>query len=395
MGKAIYLDCFAGFSANMLLSAFLDLGLPESQLRKALAFLDGDEDALHIRQDMTGGLQAVRVTICCPASAENRALCPLSKILEKIDVAVLPQAVKDNSKKVFVTLAKAKAKIQGTAVERVSFSAEAALENMIYFVGCAFALHYFTIDRIYVSTLQTGSGLVQFGEEMLPVPAPVTAELLTNILHSPGSFAGELVTAPGAALLRTFGTGFGEFPAGFVSCRIGYGAGSLKLAIPHVLRVYLGEIVPAAESPEEIIQIETNIDDLNPQFYQHVMEKLFIAGALDVWTTSIMMKKNRPGIMLCALVAGRLLETAADIILTETSSIGLRFHAVGRKTAVRTFSTVTTPWGMVKVKISSYNGKISTVSPEYEDCRQLAQQNRIPLKEVYQTAQALAGQQHR
>lgn len=388
--KTVYFDCFAGISGNMLLGAFLDAGVPEERLRSELAKLNVTGYELKIQRVIKQGIAAVHADVELvhhhhdhehhhEHHHHHRYLPDIYAIL---DQSALAQAVKDNSKKIFLCLAEAEAKVHGTAVDKIHFHEVGAIDSIVDIVGAAFCLHYLGIEKVCASRLQTGSGFVQCSHGQMPVPAPATAELLRNIPYYNGNTEKELVTPTGAAFLAAFGTEFGAIPAGFLSHTIGYGAGGWDLDFPNVLRVHVGELEQAEEA--QMLVIEANIDDLNPQIYEYVMEKLLALGARDVWMTPIIMKKSRPATMLSVLAEGTLLESIAACLFAETSTIGIRHYPVQRQIAGRVTKKITTPWGEASVKVSSYQNKICNVAPEFEDCRKLAEEHNIPLKQIQQ-----------
>ncbi|WP_312202228.1 nickel pincer cofactor biosynthesis protein LarC [Anaerospora hongkongensis] len=388
--KTVYFDCFAGISGNMLLGAFLDAGVPEERLRSELAKLNVTGYELKIQRVIKQGIAAVHADVELvhhhhdhehhhEHHHHHRYLPDIYAIL---DQSALAQAVKDNSKKIFLCLAEAEAKVHGTTVDKIHFHEVGAIDSIVDIVGAAFCLHYLGIERVCASRLQTGSGFVQCSHGQMPVPAPATAELLRNIPYYNGNTEKELVTPTGAAFLAAFGTEFGAIPAGFLSHTIGYGAGGWDLDFPNVLRVHVGELEQAEEA--QMLVIEANIDDLNPQIYEYVMEKLLALGARDVWMTPIIMKKSRPATMLSVLAEGTLLESIAACLFAETSTIGIRHYPVQRQIAGRVTKRITTPWGEASVKVSSYQNKICNIAPEFEDCRKLAEEHNIPLKQIQQ-----------
>lgn len=390
--KTVYFDCFAGISGNMLLGAFLDAGVPEERLRSELAKLNVTGYELKIQRVIKQGIAAVHADVELvhyhhhhdhehhhEHHHHHRYLPDIYAIL---DQSALAQAVKDNSKKIFLCLAEAEAKVHGTTVDKIHFHEVGAIDSIVDIVGAAFCLHYLGIEKVCASRLQTGSGFVQCSHGQMPVPAPATAELLRNIPYYNGNTEKELVTPTGAAFLAAFGTEFGAMPAGFLSHTIGYGAGGWDLDFPNVLRVHVGELEEAEEA--QMLVIEANIDDLNPQIYEYVMEKLLALGARDVWMTPIIMKKSRPATMLSVLAEGPLMESIAACLFAETSTIGLRHYPVQRQIADRVTKKITTPWGEASVKVSSYQNKICNIAPEFEDCRKLAEEHNIPLKQIQQ-----------
>lgn len=391
--KTVYFDCFAGISGNMLLGAFLDAGVPEERLRSELAKLNVTGYELKIQRVIKQGIAAVHADVELVHHHHDHEHHHehhhhhhhhryLPDIYAILDQSALAQAVKDNSKKIFLCLAEAEAKVHGTTVDKIHFHEVGAVDSIVDIVGAAFCLHYLGIEKVCASRLQTGSGFVQCSHGQMPVPAPATAELLRNIPYYNGNTEKELVTPTGAAFLAAFGTEFGAIPAGFLSHTIGYGAGGWDLDFPNVLRVHVGELEQAEEA--QMLVIEANIDDLNPQIYEYVMEKLLALGARDVWMTPIIMKKSRPATMLSVLAEGTLLESIAACLFAETSTIGIRHYPVQRQIAGRVTKRITTPWGEASVKVSSYQNKICNIAPEFEDCRKLAEEHNIPLKQIQQ-----------
>lgn len=386
--RTVYFDCFAGISGNMLLGAFLDAGVPEESLRSELAKLNVTGYELKIQRVIKQGIAAVHADVELvhhhhehhhEHHHHHRYLPDIYAIL---DQSALAQAVKDSSKKIFLRLAEAEAKVHGTTVDKIHFHEVGAIDSIVDIVGAAFCLHYLGIEKVCASRLQTGSGFVQCSHGQMPVPAPATAELLRNIPYYNGNTEKELVTPTGAAFLAAFGTEFGAIPAGFLSHTIGYGAGGWDLDFPNVLRVHVGELRQAEEA--QMLIVEANIDDLNPQVYEYVMEKLLVLGARDVWMTPIIMKKSRPATLLSVLADAPLLESIAACLFAETSTIGIRHYPVQRQIAGRVIKKITTPWGEVSVKVSSYQNRICNIAPEFDDCRKLAEEHNIPLKQIQQ-----------
>ncbi|CQR71261.1 hypothetical protein SOV_16230 [Sporomusa ovata DSM 2662] len=389
--NAIYLDCFAGISGNMLLGALLDAGAPAELLRAELAKLAVTGYRLNLSRVDKGGINAFYLDVQVDeAVQEHRNLADIIAIIEQ---STIKPAVKESSKAIFTRLAQAEAKVHGMPLDEIHFHEVGAVDSIVDIVGIAWALDYLHIEHIYASRLRVGSGFVTCCHGLIPVPAPATAELLHGIPYYPGDIEKELVTPTGAAVLATLGTGFGNMPADFISSKIGYGAGTWNIAIPNVLRLYLGEVTGNGKNrqgentkDEQCLVIETNIDDQTPEIYGYIMDRLFAAGALDVWLTPIIMKKNRLATKLSVLAAPDCQNKVAEIILQETTSIGMRCYPVARTMADREFIVIGLPWGDVKVKVSSYQGKICNVAPEYEECRKIAAKTGIPLKVVQQLA---------
>ena len=372
----------------MLLGALIDAGLPEEILRQQLSTLHIHGYDLIIKKVIKCGIHATYVDVILTHGHDHHHR-HLADIFNIIDNSGLDEKIKDNSKKIFLLLAQAEAKVHGTTVDTIHFHEVGAVDAIIDVVGTAFGLHYLGVEAIYTSKLHVGSGFVQCAHGLMPVPAPATAELLTNIPYYSGDITKELVTPTGAAIIAALGSGYGIMPDQFISESISYGAGTWDLDIPNVLRMHVGEI-GVTHIPNETMIVEANIDDLNPQIYPYVMNKLFAIGVYDVWLTPIIMKKNRSATMLSILLNSQLLEQVTTILFDETSTIGVRHYIVQRTMATREFINVTVPWGQASVKVSSYNGKLCSITPEYEDCKRLATEYNLPLKEVQQTVLEVA-----
>lgn len=396
--KAIYLDCFSGISGNMLLGALVDAGVPEEKLRAELAKLPIDGYELEINRVLKTGISAVYLDVHLGhhhnhdhkhEHHHHHEHRHLPDIIEIINHSNLDDTVKETSKKVFQRLAEAEAKVHGTTIDQVHFHEVGAVDTIIDIVGTVWCLNYLGIEKVYTSKIHTGFGFIKCSHGVMPVPAPATAELLVGIPHYEGTVERELVTPTGAAIIAALGSGYGTMPANFHSKKIAYGAGTWDLDIPNVVRLHIGEMIET-DVQTELIVVEANIDDLNPQVYEYVIEQLLKTGACDVWLTPIIMKKSRPATLISVLINSQDLDNVCSTLFSETSTIGVRYYPVDRKVAHREFETINSPWGSVQVKLSSYNGKICSISPEYDDCRRLAQENAIPLKKVQQAVLDLA-----
>ncbi len=390
--RAIYLDCFAGISGNMLLGALLQAGLPESELRAAWKSLPLENYEIQISSVNKLGIQAAYVDVIPGEGHHHRHLPDIFAI---IDGAALSDKVKQQSKRVFTLLAEAEAKVHGTTVNHVHFHEVGAVDSIVDIVGVVFALDYLGVEQVYASKIHVGSGFVRCSHGLMPVPAPATAELLKTVPTYQGDVKQELATPTGAAILAAYGQGYGAMPEGFTTDVIGYGAGTYDLTIPNVLRLYLGRIAAPVKPAESSVtadflwMVETNIDDSSPQVLAYVVERLLELGVHDAWLTPLVMKKSRAAVMLSVLTGEQLKEQVCALVLAETSSIGLRFYKVQRTIADRKMVTVTLASGCVPVKISSYQGKVMQVMPEYDDCQDIARQTGNPLKLIqHQASQA-------
>ncbi|MBP2645393.1 MAG: hypothetical protein H6Q75_833 [Firmicutes bacterium] len=380
--RTICLDCFAGISGNMFLGAMLDLGVPEEVLRTELNKLELSGYELVVQKVLKQGISAVYVDVRLEHQHHHRVLSDIYKIIEE---ASLSEVVRDVSKRVFLKLAEAEATVHGTTIDTIHFHEVGAVDAIVDIVGGAICLDYLGVERIYTSKLRTGNGFVKCSHGTMPVPAPATAELLRGFPYETGDIQKELVTPTGAALVAALCQKSAYMPEGFISEKVGYGAGTWDLEIPNVLRSIVGEM-RTFEQLENLLVVEANIDDLNPQIYPYVIEKLLAMGANDAWVTPIVMKKGRPAVTLSALIEDNLKNMVLELILAETTTIGVRFYPVGRLAAERHSIYVDTAWGPVRTKVSSYQGIVHSISPEFEDCRRLAEEADRPLKEVCQEA---------
>ena len=402
--KALYLDCAAGISGNMFLGACIQLGVPEKFLRDELDKLRlPHEFELEISNVSKNGIGAVYVDVKLARDFESEFNRPNVRHLHRhehiknhshrtfgdikkiLDASDLNSTVKNRALAIFGVIAAAEGKVHQRPADSVTFHEVGAIDSIVDIVGCAICLDYLDAEKIFVSRINTGSGFVKCAHGLMPVPAPATAELLQNFKTYHFGAEKELTTPTGAAIVNALAEFSSDLPEDFTSEKIGYGAGTWDLDIANVLRVYLGEY--GGRGTRHLIKLEANIDDMNPQIYGWLYERLFNAGALDVWTTPIYMKKNRPAQMLSVLVDAEHRDVCTKIIFAETTTIGLREIEISRRVeAVRKMSKVETRFGEVQCKISAYDGKIVSITPEYEDCRRLAEKNSVPLKVVWQEA---------
>lgn len=394
--KAIYLDCFSGISGNMLLGAFLQAGVPEAYLRAELAKLPLEGSyVMKVEPVMKNGIAACYVDVRLPHhddhhdgehGHEHRTMADIRALIE---ASALSEAVKARSLAIFQTLAEAEGKVHARPADTVAFHEVGAVDSILDIVGAAICLDYLGIERVFASKANTGSGFVHCAHGLMPVPAPAVAELL---LDWPSYHAGaekELTTPTGAAFLRSQAAFSESLPEGFRAAGSAYGAGTWDLAIPNVLRLYIGQLDEAAENGQgtDFLVLETNIDDMSPQVYGYLYERLFTVGALDVWTTPIVMKKTRPAAMLSVLCRTGSKDACASVILRETTSIGLRVRKVAQRIeAERETVHVATPYGEVACKRAFWHGALVNSKPEYEDCCLLARRAGVPLKQVEEAA---------
>ncbi len=387
--KTAYLDAFSGLSGDMLVGALLDCGAELEELKKALASLELAGYRLSERRKTLSGISAVKFDVEVLAPQPERHL---SEIRATIDASALSENVRRRALAIFEALAQAEAKVHRTTAEQVHFHEVGAVDSIIDVVATAWGLDRLSVGELLVSPLPAGSGFARSMHGVIPVPAPATAELLAGFPLRLGDGASEMVTPTGAAVLRALARP-APLPLGFEIERVGYGAGSRDLDDrPNVLRMMLGTNVSGLDA-DEMVEISANIDDLNPQIYDHVMERLFASGARDVTLTPTIMKKGRPGVTIGVIAPAAQRNALARVLFSETSTIGLRFHPVSRLKLRREIREVETRWGKVRVKISRGDG-MTTVSPEYDDCRRIAREHGVALKAVMDQARAAAAQAH-
>ena len=306
----------------------------------------------------------------------------MSDIRSIIESSTLSLEVKKLALLIFEKLAAAEGKVHNKPSEEVHFHEVGAVDSIVDIVGCAICIDYLNIERVFVSKINVGSGMVNCAHGLMPVPAPATAELLAGFPTYRSTIEKELTTPTGAAIVAALAEHSNDLSNDFAVEKIGYGAGTYELEIPNVLRIYLGSI----ESPKarHFVKLETNIDDMNPQIYGHLYDRLLGAGALDVWTAPIYMKKNRPAHTLTVLTDDEHKAACEKIIFEETTTLGIRVINVDERIeAERRMAKVETTYGEVACKVSAFDGKIVSIAPEYEDCRRLAVEKNVPLKSIW------------
>jgi pyridinium-3,5-bisthiocarboxylic acid mononucleotide nickel chelatase len=380
--KIAYFDCFAGASGDMILGALVDAGLDPELLNRELAKLHLDHYALNFMPVVKrglGGTQAV-VDIGTHMHHPHRGLQDIRTLIEASE---LSRDIRQKSMAIFTRLAGAEARVHRTAVEAVHFHEVGAMDAIIDVVGAVSGLSLLGIEAVYCSALHLGSGTVTCAHGMLPVPAPATLELVQGIPVYATGIQGELLTPTGAAILTTLAKGFGPLPAMTVE-KSGYGSGTADPEIPNLLRVVIGDAAVDTNDCEmdQVAVIETAIDDMNPQIYDHVMRLALSQGALDIYLKSVQMKKNRPGTLLTLICVPNDVHRFSRLLLKETTSIGLRWRFENRIKASREIRETATSLGTVRVKTSSFQGDIIHQSPEFDDCKAIASARNMPLKAV-------------
>ncbi len=383
--RIAYFDCFSGISGDTILGALIDAGLPIGELRKELKKLELSGYQIDIKTVSRQNLKGKRFKVEVAKDKGKEEGRSLSQILKLIEKSSLNARIKEKSGEIFKKLGMAEAKVHGQKGGAVHFHEVGAIDSIVDVVGSLVGLKILGIDKVYSSPLSLGRGWVDCQHGRLPVPAPATIELLKGVPILPSGEEKELVTPTGAAIITALSESFSSPPPMRIES-IGYGAGSRNLSgRPNLLRVLIGQS-PGEYEEDEITVIETNIDDLNPQVYNYLQERLFEEGALDVFLTPVQMKKGRPGTLVTVLAEPSRVEILTTIIFEETSSLGIRTYRTQRRKLFREVKEVKTKYGKVKVKVSRTSEKIQHVSPEYEDCRKIAQRKNIPFREVYEEA---------
>ena len=382
--KIAYFDSFSGASGDMILGALVAAGLSPEILRTELAKLHLKDYELEIRQVVKQGFAAIKVDVKLTGKPDHRHL---RDIINIIDASELPTAVKQQAGRIFTRLAEAEAKVHGTSVEKVHFHEVGAVDAIVDIVGAAIGIHALGLEQIVCSPIPTGSGTVRCNHGVLPIPAPATAELLVGIPLVDCDEPGELTTPTGAAILTTVARQFSAPPAMKIG-RCGYGAGEREgQAQPNLLRLIVGEAIEDQEETDRVVVLEANLDDATGEQIGHAFGALFAAGALDVFTTPIMMKKNRPGVLLSVLVPSDKEGPCTDILFAETTTFGVRRHVCTRRKLARSTDTVSTRFGRIRVQIGRQGGCVINIAPEYEDCAEAARAAGVALHEVMSEAQ--------
>jgi hypothetical protein len=364
----------------MILGSLIDAGLSRRGLREELKKLRIPNVRLKTERVLKAGLAATQVIV--EGKNEKRTHRNLIEILRIIERSRVETYVKEKSKEIFRRIAWVEGKIHRTPMEEIHFHEVGGLDSIVDIVGSVWGIRQLGIEKIYVSKVNVGGGFVKCEHGILPVPAPATLSLMEGKPIFSSGVERELFTPTGAAILTTLGSGFGSMPPINIE-RIGCGAGRADLPHPNLLRLIIGTS-ESAFGKERVVVIETNIDDMNPQFYDYVMEKLFGLKVLEVFVTPILMKKNRPGHLLTVICPSEMLASVTEFLLEETTTIGLRWHEEERAKADREIISHRTKYGRIRFKVSRWEGKVVNLSPEYEDCKRLALEKGVPLKQIFE-----------
>ncbi len=381
--KVLYFDLIGGASGDMILGALIDAGVPAEKLSEMLAGLKLDEFELNVTPIEKNGFQATKVDIQVGEQPPERHL---KEILEVIRNSSLPISIQNRAIRIFQKIASVEAGIHNKPVDHIHLHELGGTDTIVDVTGALLALDFLGVSHIYASPIPLGSGFIKGAHGQIPLPAPATLGLLKGLPVRKTEIKAELITPTGAALLADLVEDFSPPPEMKIEA-VGYGAGTRDLPIPNLLRVMIGETAETGnQSREQLILLESNLDDLNPEIYPYVMESLFNAGALDVCLVPVQMKKNRPGTQIQVLVEVQKAEDMRDILFRETSTLGIRQTQVDRFSLPRNIQEVSTSFGIVRIKVAGEGTKFQKASPEYEDCQKLARENDIPIQQVYQEA---------
>jgi len=394
----LYLDCFSGASGDMILGALIDLGLPMDALKGALGSLAIEYGDISAGRVMRAGISSTKFQVHPPPPSEAGAASAgqalhkhyhLKGIVNAIGRSNLKPEGQDRAIQLFERLAEAEAAIHETPIEKVHLHEVGALDSIIDIVGAVYGFDYFGIDDIVSSPLNVGGGTVHCAHGELPVPAPATARLLKGVpVYSKGT--SEMLTPTGALLVTGYAKAFGPLPPMRIE-NIGYGAGDRDpKGTPNVLRIMKGERAEAiaADTPERVVKIECEIDDMNPQLFGPLMDGLLAAGAVDAFYTPVQMKKGRPGTLVTVIAAPARRQALIDVLFRESTTIGVRYEEMARACLDRAVETVTTPYGDIRFKIARRDGRELNAAPEFDDCARLAHEKGVSIKEVQAAAVA-------
>jgi len=378
--KTAYFDCIFGISGDMTLGAFVACGMPFEHLKDELNKLGVSGFELKESTKICSGIASVKIDVITEHQHEHRHLAQIRNIIES---SGLSARVKERAVAIFTRLAEAEAKVHGTTPEKIHFHEVGALDAIVDVVGACIGLEYHGVEEIVAAPVHLGTGTVKCAHGLMPVPVPAVVELTSKFPTVRTSYDGEICTPTGAAIITTLATRFGRLD-NFTVSSSGYGAGTKEWDDhPNILRISIGETV-ADYASDRCVMLESNIDDMNPEIFGHLMDRLFKAGALDVFMSPVYMKKNRPATVLSVLSAPDDTGKLADMILAETTTLGVRMTDIVRRKLQRELGTVDTEFGTVKVKIAHVNGG-ERVTAEYDDCVRIANERNIPLTAVYES----------
>jgi len=385
--KVAYFDCPSGAAGDMIMASLVDAGVPLPALRAELGKLPQHGWTNSAREVRKGAFRATKVDVEIDQQAHrhHRSLGDILDILERSSLEV---SVKARAARIFTRLAEAEARVHGTDRESVHFHDVGAVDAIIDVTGGIIALDLAGVEAVHISALPIGGGLVGGPHGRIPVPGPGTAELLRGFPVVDTGVKAELVTPTGAAILTTLAASAGRMPSLTVEA-VGYGAGTMDLPdTPNILRCFLGATTTAAAGDETVLQVETTIDDMSPQLYEPLIERLFGAGALDVFLQPVIMKRGRPGIVVTALCAPDRVSDLSQALFEESTTIGVRWSEWRRARLDREMIVLTTAYGAIPFKVSRLGGRIMTVTPEFADVARIAREKSLPAREVLEQARA-------
>jgi uncharacterized protein (TIGR00299 family) protein len=389
--KIAYFEPFSGASGDMTLGALIDAGAPLDRIIAMLQGLGFDGWSLAVEPASQNGIAGTQVTVHAEDSEHSRNWATIRRMIEQ---STLPETVKATAVRIFANLAVAESSIHGATVDGVHFHEVGGIDAIIDICGVACALELLEIEAVYSAPPRAGNGFTKSMHGIIPVPAPATAKLLA-MAGAPvpaadperDAVSGELLTPTGAAVLTTLATF--DRPA-FTPSAIGYGYGRKVLPWPNALRVWIGETNSQSQPAGEVL-IETNLDDMSPQFVELLVERLFEAGALDAWSIPIVMKKGRPALTISAIADASRQRAVIATMIEQSTTLGVRVQPIERTKAVRRFETVVTKWGDVNLKLRAWNGRVIDAAPEYEDCAAIARREGIPVREIWHEAHRIGG----
>jgi pyridinium-3,5-bisthiocarboxylic acid mononucleotide nickel chelatase len=381
--KIAYLDCASGISGDMTLAALIDAGVPLADVQTGLDSLGIAGLRLEATEVKRKGFRALHITVHHEPEHAHRHV---HHITEMIDKSALSERQRDHAKRIFVRLGEAEAKVHGTTIRKVHFHEVGAVDSIADIVGCAIAWDLLGAEQVAASAIPTGHGFIEIAHGRCSIPAPATAELLAGIPIAPSTVEAELTTPTGAAIVATLASSFGSLPPMTIE-RIGYGAGTRDLQEQaNILRLLVGHASDSAPADEQLWMVETNLDDAPGELVGYCTERLLSAGALDVYTAAVHMKKNRPGVVISVLCQPADVRALEGILFAETTTLGVRRWPVNRRRLNRQPHSVETPWGAIAGKLATIPGRPPQFSPEYEACRRIAEQHNIPLRTVMEAA---------
>lgn len=384
--RTLYFDCFAGASGDMILGALVDVGVDQETLLNQLAQLNLTNYRIDFETVDRSGISALHARVQTGPEHHHRHLADILEIIDNSGVAI---SVKERAKQVFTRLAEAEARVHNVDLQQIHFHEVGALDAIVDVVGACVGFELLRIERFVASALHVGSGMVEMAHGRFPVPPPAVAELLQHAPTYGSNIQGELLTPTGAAIISTVCEEFGPVPLMRV-LRTGYGAGTRQYErFPNVLRLMLGETEDKARhQTETLTMVETNVDDMSPQQLGYLMSRAFDLGALDCYFTPIQMKKNRPGVLVSILCERRDADQFGQLLFDETTTFGVRSYEVQRRALAREFKRVETPFGAIDIKLALANGRVVKAMPEYEQCREIAEKTKQPLRVIEEAARA-------